>query len=90
VTFTNYAYTPRCIRIRTGQTVTFSGPFATHPLQGGEIVGGTETPDPQSPIPFIDEGASAPVQFSSAGPFPFYCEQHGVSDDMHGAVYVDP
>src|SRR6185503_13396469 len=45
VTFSNYAYTPRCIRVQAGQSVTFSGNFATHPLQGGEIIGGVETPD---------------------------------------------
>jgi plastocyanin len=90
VTFSSYEYVPPCIRIQAGQTVTFNGSFATHPLQGGEIIGGVETPDPQSRIPFVDQGLSTEIQFPSAGVFPYYCEQHGVSQDMQGAVYVDP
>jgi plastocyanin len=91
IAFTSYSYTPRCMLVAAGQTVTFGGSFGTHPLVGGEVVGNTPTPDPQSPIGFVDSGASTQATFPGAGVFPFYCDEHGLSFDMRGAIYVvDP
>jgi plastocyanin len=99
VVFKNYQYVPRCILISAGQTVTFSGDatgcggqcdFSFHPLVGGQAVGAFKTPDPASPIGSTNSGTSKPVLFDSAGIFPFYCDNHGLSLAMTGAVFVDP
>jgi plastocyanin len=90
VSFSNYQYAPRCTRINAGQTVTFNGQFDTHPLVGGNLVGIVLMPDPMSPIGFTDSGTSKSVQFTSAGTYSFYCNQHAVDFAMTGAVFVDP
>src|SRR6185369_2193347 len=90
VSFSDFQYVPRCMLISAGQTITFNGQFSSHPLVGGQIAGIVPTPDPSSPIGFTDSGTSKPVQFLAAGTFPFYCDQHGVTYAMTGAVFVDP
>ena len=57
---------------------------------GGTAEGAFKTPDPSSPIGSTNSGTSKPVLFSSAGTFPFYCDQHGLTYAMTGAVFVDP
>jgi plastocyanin len=90
VEFADFAYLPRCIRIRAGQSVTFSGIFASHPLVGGEVAGGVKTPDPTSPIPSVDTGELQDVPFAAAGTFPYYCDNNAVDHAMAGVVFVDP
>jgi plastocyanin len=86
VTFTSYQYTPPCARIVAGQTITFSGDLDIHPLVGGLVA----TPDPSSPIGIHASGSTAPIGFPSAGVYPYYCGAHGVTQNMLGAVFVDP
>jgi plastocyanin len=90
ITFVNYAYTPKCLRIAAGQTVTFSGDFESHPLVGGEVVGSTANPDPSSPIPLTMTGTMQAVLFADDGVFPYFCAFHGQTNAMFGAVFVDP
>jgi plastocyanin len=90
VSFEPFQYVPRCILISAGQTITFTGDFAAHPLVGGTAEGAFKTPDPSSPIGTTNSGTSKPVQFTSAGTYPFYCNQHGLIYAMTGAVFVDP
>ena len=90
VTFAEFQYVPRCILINAGQTITFTGAFASHPLVGGQAIGAFKSPDPSSPIQYTSSGTSKPVLFGSAGTFPFYCDMHGLSYAMTGAVFVDP
>ncbi len=90
VTFAPYQYRPKCLRIAVGQAVTFSGTFAEHPLVGGEVVGFDATPDPSSPITPTSSGTTKDVDFPSAGAFPFYCDFHGITQGMVGAVLVSP
>jgi plastocyanin len=90
VTFAPYQYTPKCIRIAAGETVTFSGAFAEHPLVGGEIMGFDAVPDPSSPITPTSSGSTKDVLFESGGTYPFYCDFHGVTQGMVGAVLVNP
>jgi hypothetical protein len=52
----------RCMKVRIGQTVTFSGDFAEHPLAAG----GGDTPSP------IAERTT----FTQAGVFGYYCTDH--------------
>jgi hypothetical protein len=67
----------RCIMIKKGQDVTFSGDFAEHPLnpQGGD-----------SPNPFANvDTMTGKVPFAAAGLFGFQCGNH---PSMTGAVKV--
>jgi plastocyanin len=85
-------YTPPCIRIKAGSSVTFTGDFMLHPLQGGTVNGATRTPDPASPIKLTsgaDGGMSAMFAFPTAGNFGYYCTIHG-GIGMKGAVFVVP
>jgi plastocyanin len=90
VTFTFYEYTPKCLRIAPGQTVTFSGDFSFHPIVGGEIVGNSKVPDGLSPITPSSGGNMKDVTFPTDGAFPYYCNNHGTTADMFGAVFVVP
>ena len=90
VVFDPFQYTPRCILISAGQTITFTGDFSSHPLVGGIAEGAFKTPDPQSPIGTTNNGSSKPVQFLSMGTYPFYCDMHVLQYAMAGAVFVDP
>jgi plastocyanin len=86
-------YTPPCIRIKAGSSVTFMGDFMLHPLQGGTITGSTRRPDATSPIKLTmgggDGGMSASFTFPAAGDFGYYCTLHG-GIGMKGAVFVVP
>lgn len=87
VTFAGLTYTPACMRIAVGQSVTFSGSFAAHPLVGGSIVGGVRAPDATSPITSTSSGSSAAFTFATAGAYPYYCDVHGPGG-MTGVVFV--
>ncbi|HXJ36534.1 MAG TPA: hypothetical protein VMS22_21060 [Candidatus Eisenbacteria bacterium] len=90
VTFAPYAYTPKCIRIREGENVTFSGSFEDHPLAGGEIVGMDAVIDNSSPIGVTASGTSKEIPFPAGGTFPYFCVNHGATQNMFGAVIVEP
>jgi plastocyanin len=77
-------YSPACIKIAKGSSVTFSGSFMNHPLSGGT----SGTPDASSPITHTMTGTSADFTFSEAGTFPYYCDFH-FSSGMEGAIFVE-
>jgi plastocyanin len=88
------AYTPRCVRLRAGQTLTLridpltAGTWAVHPLMPGWIDDGNEMPDPTSPIPFRDEGdVDVQVVFATGGTYGFYCTRHYLMGHV-GTVHV--
>jgi plastocyanin len=88
-------YLPPCIRITAGQMVSFTpvaSSFASHPLRGGVVVTSVSmTVDPTSPITPTDTGTTAvSFTFPTAGTFGFFCNFHGASAGMKGAVFVDP
>lgn len=87
ITFTSFAYTPPCVKVSAGTNVTFSGDFASHPLVGGEVSGGTKFPDPTSPITMTNTGMTATFTLANPGTFPFYCDLH-TGLKMYGVVYV--
>jgi plastocyanin len=91
ITFPNAGsmYTPKCLKVHTGTTVTFSGgDFAVHPLTGGIVVGGTAMPASSGPFtPATTSGTSALFTPTTAGSYPFYCDAHGASG-MTGALFV--
>lgn len=74
----------RCIAVSVNTTVTWTGDFGFHPLDGGE----TPTTDPTSPITVANPAdGSTSVTFTAAGVYPYFCTIHGAS--MQGVVYVD-
>lgn len=82
------AYIPKCIRISAGASVKFTSNFQSHPLVGGEVVGVTEMPDPNSPIPATSMGMELTVAFPDAGSYGYYCDAHSASG-MVGAIFVE-
>lgn len=90
VSFTSFAYSPRCLEIRAGQIVRFTGPFSFHPLVPGQIFNGAGQPDATSPIPPTSFGTSINVTFPDPGIFPYYCDLHGTTNSMTGVVLVVP
>ena len=75
-------YTPNCMIIRAGQTVTWRGNFGAHPLIARDR---STLPNP---IPTIERGVEAGVQFSCPGYYNFSCRNHG--DFMLGTIQVVP
>jgi plastocyanin len=83
------AYTPKCLRIVVGSTVSIVG-SNPHPLQGIESLVGT----PANPI-FDDLGAhisKTEFTFDSTGEFGYYCVAHGTDagTGMAGSILVVP
>jgi plastocyanin len=74
----DFTVSPKCVKIKTGQTVTWNGDLGTHPLNpfGG---------DPGSPVPSTSTGNSAKGTFPTAGVFGFHCANHS---SMLGAIKV--
>lgn len=83
-------YSPSCVLVSIGTTVTFNSNFGNHPLYGGTVSGGTATIDPASPIGAHGSGSvPVAVTFDQLGEFPFFCDFH-FQDGMMGSVLVDP
>jgi plastocyanin len=76
----DFTVSPKCVKIKAGQTVTWNGDFALHPINpfGG---------DQGSPVPSQTTGKSASGTFAKAGTFGFHCTNH---PSMLGAVKVVP
>jgi plastocyanin len=81
-------YTPRCLRIAVGQSVTWNGDLDRHPLAPGILRPSMVEVQPGSPIPMVSTGLSAMATFPDAGLWAFYCPLH--PPGMAGVVYVDP
>jgi plastocyanin len=88
ITFAGVAYTPKCVRVKAGTDVTFTGDFASHPLVGGEFVDTIKTPDPSSPITSTMTGMTATFTMATAGAYPYYCNVHA-SVGMVGVIFVE-
>lgn len=88
-----FAYSPSCIKVTSGTSVTFNGSFSSHPLQGGVIVGTTATPAAagSTPLPTtaLSTGTTASFVMQPAGTYGYYCQFHGVADGMMGAIIVE-
>ena len=88
VTSAGAIYTPSCIRIRRGASVTFLSTFDTHPLAGGTVTEEIATPEPESPIQPTSSGDQASFTFPDSGVYGYYCDFHA-SIGMMGAVFVE-
>jgi plastocyanin len=83
VTFTSFAYSPRCAQVSAGQTVTFTGDFAFHPIQ--------QTCGPVEEIISTASGGSLAVTFETAGTYGYWCTLHNAGGSgMAGAILVVP
>jgi plastocyanin len=80
ISFSCCSYIPKCVRIRVGQPLRFSGFFGDHPLAQG-----------CGPEPVI-VNSPGPYTFAVPGRYGFYCTAHGSEDGsgMAGAVDVIP
>lgn len=83
------SYTPRCLTITQGQTVTFAMDFSVHPLASGIAHGSSAGATTPNPIAAQTTGSTYTATFDSAGFFPFKCTVHQ-HVGMAGVVRVVP
>lgn len=89
IAFAGISYTPKCMRVRAGQSVTYRGSFSGHPLARGSDTN-ANLGSPNSPIPTeLNTGMETTIAFPTAGRYPFYCTFH-VSQGMAGVIDVVP
>jgi len=81
---TDVSYTPKCLKVTAGATVTFNGDFTLHPLEPstkrGTLTG--------NPITSTGTGTTKGFVFPTAGYYAYYCMTHGPSDGAAGMVGV--
>ena len=82
-----FSYSPNCLRVTQGQSVTFMGAFSVHPLAPG-VQGNPSASPADNPIPATTTGSQVEVTFPRAGVFPFFCTVHGAGG-MTGVVRVE-
>jgi plastocyanin len=75
IAFADFAYTPRTASVNVGDTATFSGDFARHPLvwSDGSVTG---------------TGPSKTFTFTHPGTYAYYCQVHVDTRDMRGSITV--
>jgi plastocyanin len=88
IAVTDDMYTPNCLRIAAGQSVTWNGDFSNHPLAPGRLVGNQVQAQPGNPITTTNTGTTVSVAFPAAGEWAFYCPNH--APGMAGAIFVVP
>jgi plastocyanin len=76
-----FTYSPNCIKIHSGTTVTFSGDFSSHPLA-------TETCSPTAFTP-PGSGITTKTFTPSVGVYNYFCQIH-TSIGMKGVIQVVP
>jgi plastocyanin len=76
-------YQPNCVKIKSGQSITFAGDFTMHPL--------AQACGPASVIT-NGTGSSTTFKFSGAGTWGYYCTLHGTASGsgMAGSIQVVP
>jgi plastocyanin len=81
----SYAFSPACVRINRGQSVTFTGDYSFHTLEKTTQTVATAT----NPLPSAPYSGTSPVTFGpfpDAGDFNFTCTIHGFT----GTIRVNP
>ncbi|GMV17528.1 MAG: hypothetical protein IPM35_01615 [Myxococcales bacterium] len=85
-------YLPRCLAVKAGTSVTWTGNFAAHPLSPSACAGDVE----RNPIHDVSDPlvTSLSIAFPEAGLFPYFCPDHASDTPspggMCGVVYVLP
>ena len=85
-----FVYTPSCMTIRAGQSLTFAADFATHPLAPGVAPGHPGTSTTPTPIAAQSSGTTYTVTFPDPGDYAYHCTVHYHSSGMYGVVRVVP
>jgi plastocyanin len=82
ISFTCCQYSPKCMKVLAGQSVTFSGSFSTHPLH--------QSCGPSLAIDTTAAGSTASFVFDTPGEYGFYCSVHGTPEGagMAGSILV--
>jgi plastocyanin len=81
-----FNYSPACLKIAPGATVTFSGDFATHPLIPSTI----RITASSNPIVMTTTGTTKSFTFDAPGFYGYFCGAHGddQGDAMSGVIWV--
>lgn len=80
-------YSPACVLIAVGHSVTFKGNFQNHPISPG-IPGSTTAGSPNNPIVARNSGSTdLTANFATAGDYPYICVDHN-NNGMSGVVRV--
>ena len=82
-----FGYSPACMIVGVGQSVTWSGPFDLHPLSPGSAPSLMMAGSPDNPIQRVSTGSNATVAFPTPGVYPYFCEQH-YAGGMSGVIWV--
>ncbi|HXX30824.1 MAG TPA: plastocyanin/azurin family copper-binding protein [Myxococcaceae bacterium] len=83
-----FSYSPSCMIIAAGQTVSFQGDFTMHPLSRGTVNDvNAGSPNSPLPLPANDVGSSLAVTFPASGDYPYWCTIH-TREGMNGAIQV--
>jgi plastocyanin len=82
-----FEYSPKCLKVSAGATVTFNGDFTMHPLAPSAARG---APAASNPIVNMSNGTTAPFTFPTAGFYAYLCNFHGSDDGqfMSGVIWV--
>lgn len=82
-------FSPRCMVVSVGQTVTWQGSLSAYPLAPGNPTD-AKAGSPNNPIPTVTSDRSVEVTFPIAGTYPYYCQLHSFDSGqgMVGMVYV--
>jgi plastocyanin len=81
-------YVPNCMRIKAGQTVTFTGDNVHHPVDTAQVSGPTPYPILTGSVPAGDGGSDFTVTISEPGVVRFNCDVHPTL--MKGAIEIVP
>lgn len=79
-------FSPPCVTVAVGRSVTFKGQFSFHNLNKGSPLD-ANAGSPNNPITEVTNGAEKVVTFPTAGDYPYICEFHNASG-MMGVVRV--
>ena len=84
-----FNYSPKCLKVVAGATVTFNGDFAMHPLEASAARGTLGS----NPIPTgrLNTGTTASFTFPTAGFWAYRCAFHGADDGqfMDGVIWAN-
>jgi plastocyanin len=82
-----FNYSPACLKVSPGATVTFNGEFVSHPLVPSAMRG---VPSGSNPIVNMSDGTTAAFTFPNAGFYAYLCNFHGTDDGafMAGVIWV--
>jgi plastocyanin len=87
---TDFSYSPKCLKVPAGTTVTFSGDFGMHPLEPSANRG-AQTGNPITLTSSTPDGGTKDFTFSTPGFYAYYCAEHDLNDSgnfMDGVVWV--